>query len=86
MADENTTDEKISTEEEQEDLNLAEIVRDQSEALKTLVDEITSNDTTGATQQPIYFNTPEKGGAKTPNYVMYILIGVGIWFFFLRKG
>lgn len=71
------------------DVNLSDIIKEQSKTIDTLVskmqESLDNGDTTSGQQiQPIYQTTPQET-AKKPNYVLYIGIGIAIWFLLRRR-
>lgn len=66
------------------DVNLNDIIKEQQNTIKTLVDNIKSTETE-STQQPIYQTTPQKTAKETPNYTLYIMIGIGLFLLLRRR-
>ena len=66
------------------DVNLSDVIKDQSETIKTLVDQVKSS--AGDSTQPIYQQTITPKEDKKPNYVLYIALAVAAWFMIIKKG
>lgn len=68
------------------EINLATVIKEQSETIKTLTEQF-KDSTASQAQQPIYYTTPEKGGElkKTPNYALYAGIAIGAYLLFNKK-
>ena len=63
------------------DVNLSDVIKEQSDTIKTLVSEVKKGTpATGA--QPIYMTSPQRTADTSPNYLMFAGVGLAIWFLF----
>lgn len=89
MADEpETTQENKTDTTPDNEVNLSSVIREQSNTIKTLVDNIKAiqtGESTSSSQSPVFLSSPQATEAETPNYVMYASIGLGVWLL-LKKG
>lgn len=71
-----------------ESVNLNTIVQEQSKTIQTLTDQIAKQRASNGVTAPIYNTTPAPAVATAPNYMLYGLIGLGVYFIFkkLRRG
>lgn len=72
------------------DVNLNELITDQSKTINTLITTMQKSKTadTGQ-QQPIYFTSPTENvgsSEKPPNYALFIGLGFAFWFLVIKKG
>lgn len=72
---------------ENNDVNLNDIIKEQTVTIQTLVSELKGSLMTNGAQpqNPVYFTTPEATEKTAPNYVLYIGIGLAIWFFLKKR-
>ena len=72
--EEDTTTDLVSQIENQQDQTVSE---SQQQTIKTLADQLGQQQQQVATAQPVVVETEAK---ETPNYMMYIIIGIVIYF------
>lgn len=74
-------------EEAENQVNLNDVIKEQSQTIQTLVDNIKKTETKSQdVQSPIYYTTPQATAEeKSPNYVLYIAIGL-VAYTLLKRG